>query len=267
MSNASASHPFDQDTAVDKVTDGHYAATVTDRWSALTGHPNGGYLQALALRALGEGTAHPDPVSVATFYQRPGNPGPAEVHTEIAREGRRLATGEARVLQQGREVIRTMAHFGDLRNATGPEHRLAAAPELPEPAECLDPLAELSLDGLSIARQVEYRTAQPFGFMQGAPSGMPQAEFWMRLRGGREPDLLALAFLVDAAAPAVLELGEPPAPTVELTTHLRARPAPGWLACRVQTRHVSRGFHEEDFEIWDVTGTLVAQSRQLAMFP
>ena len=45
------------------------------------------------------------------------------------------------------------------------------------------------------------------------------------------------------------------------------RPAPGWLACRVTTRYVMHGYHEEDFEIWDARGTLVAQSRQLAMLP
>ena len=39
----------------------------------------------------------------------------------------------------------------------------------------------------------------------------------------------------------------------------------GWLACRVATHYVIDGLHEEDFEIWDSTGQLVAQSRQLAM--
>ena len=41
----------------------------------------------------------------------------------------------------------------------------------------------------------------------------------------------------------------------------------GWLACRVATRFVIGGYHEEDFEIWDSTGALVAQSRQLARLP
>jgi hypothetical protein len=31
------------------------------------------------------------------------------------------------------------------------------------------------------------------------------------------------------------------------------------------TRFVSGGYHEEDFEVWDSAGTLVAQSRQPAM--
>jgi Acyl-CoA thioesterase C-terminal domain len=35
----------------------------------------------------------------------------------------------------------------------------------------------------------------------------------------------------------------------------------------VATRQVIGGYHEEDFEIWDATGTLVAQWRQLALLP
>ena len=71
--------------------------------------------------------------------------------------------------------------------------------------------------------------------------------------------------LVDAAAPAVLDLGETTSVTVQLTVHGRARPAPGWLACRVMTHHISGGYHEEDVELWDSTGALVAQCRQLAV--
>jgi hypothetical protein len=65
----------------------------------------------------------------------------------------------------------------------------------------------------------------------------------------------------------ILDLGEVGSATVELTVHVRGRPAPGWLACRVTTRFVIDGSHEEDFEIWDSAGRLVAQSRQLALLP
>jgi hypothetical protein len=60
----------------------------------------------------------------------------------------------------------------------------------------------------------------------------------------------------------VLELGAG-STTIQLTVHLRAHPAR--LAGRATTRFVRNGYHEEDFEIWDSAGTLVAQSRQLAL--
>ncbi|SRR6266498_5266832 len=126
-------------------------------------------------------------------------------------------------------------------------------------------MAGRSLPGVTMTGLVEYRMAQLPGWWQGRPSGDPSLEFWMRFKQGRDADLVALAMLVDAAAPAVLEIGEPASSTIGLTVHLRAHPAPGWLACRARTRHVIGGYHEEDFEIWDATGTLVAQSRQLAL--
>ncbi|WP_344398167.1 hypothetical protein [Actinomadura alba] len=45
----------------------------------------------------------------------------------------------------------------------------------------------------------------------------------------------------------------------------RRRHAPGRLAGRAATRHVIGGHHEEDFEIWDSGGALVAQSRRFAL--
>ena len=62
-----------------------------------------------------------------------------------------------------------------------------------------------------------------------------------------------------------MEIGAAGSVTLELTAHLRARPAAGWLACRMATRYVTNGYHEEDFEIWDSRGHLVAQARQLAL--
>jgi len=159
------------------------------------------------------------------------------------------------------------AAFSDLRPAAGRTVLLAARPDLPPPDHAIDLMGGRVIPELSIAERVEYRVTAWPGWARGEPSGRPSQEFWMRFRDGREPDLLSLASLVDAAAPPVLELGETGSATIELTVHLRAHPAPGWLACRVATRFVIGGYHEEDFEIWDSTGALVAQSRQLALLP
>jgi acyl-CoA thioesterase len=134
---------------------------------------------------------------------------------------------------------------------------------LPPPAECVGvPVGSFGL--ASIAERIEFRSAELPGWYLGHPSGRPASEFWMRFADGREADLLSLPLLVDSTAPSVLELGAGSV-TIQLTVHLRAHPAPGWLACRATTRFVSNGYHEEDFEVWDSAGTLVAQSRQLAL--
>jgi hypothetical protein len=45
-------HAFDADTAVEPIEDGRYEARLTDRWTALGGTPNGGYMLGVCLRAL-----------------------------------------------------------------------------------------------------------------------------------------------------------------------------------------------------------------------
>lgn len=256
---------FDSDTRVVTVAANSFAATVTDRWSAIGGRPNGGYLLAMCVRALRTQLPFPDPLAVSAFFHRPSTPGPAVVRTEPIRSGRRLATGEARLLQDDREIVRAVATFTDLSETAGRTVMFGERPRLPPPEQAIDPLRGVSVPGLTITDRFDYRTPALPGWMQGRPSGDPGMSFWLRFKDGRAPDSLALVALVDAAYPAVMELGEMASSTIELTVHVRARPAPGWLACRVATRYVIAGYHEEDFEIWDADGTLVAQSRQLAL--
>ncbi|HEX6077001.1 MAG TPA: thioesterase family protein [Micromonosporaceae bacterium] len=258
---------FDRDTAVEPAGPGHYTGTVTDRWSALAGGPNGGYLLGICLRALRAEIpdSHPDPLVVSGYFLRPGTVGPAELDTEVIRTGRRIATGEARLSQDSRCAVLAVANFTDLGALRGRTTVLGEPPKLPPPEHCLDLTGGQSLPGLTIVDRYQYRFPERPGWTVGRPSREPRMEFWMRFSDGRDADPLSLAPMVDAAAPAVLELGEFSSSTVELTVHVRARPAPGWLACRVVTRYVIDGYHEEDFEIWDSAGALVAQGRQLAI--
>ncbi len=102
------------------------------------------------------------------------------------------------------------------------------------------------------------------GWRLNQPTGDPTAELWLRLRDGTPPTTDNLPLLVDAMAPVLLELGHG-STTVELTVHLRAQPEPGWLSCRIATRTVASELHEEDLDLWDSSGRLVAQARQLGM--
>jgi acyl-CoA thioesterase len=272
---------FDEDSRV--VADGPegaYTAELTGRWNGTAGAVNGGYMLATCTRALAHGMPFPDPIVVSGFFLRPGAPGPAAVRTSVIRSGRTTAFGESALSQDGKEVVRATAAFARLGGAgqagtvlagtgqdgtgqDGPVFLDGTPPALPPPAECVGvPVGSFGL--ASIAERIEFRSAELPGWFRGQPSGRPASEFWMRFADGREADLLSLPLLVDSTAPSVLELGAG-STTIQLTVHLRAHPAPGWLACRATTRFVSNGYHEEDFEVWDSAGTLVAQSRQLAL--
>jgi len=255
---------FDADTRVmaSSVRD-EFAAELTGRWNGTNGAVNGGYMLAICLRALGLRMQFPDPIVISGFFLRPGTAGPAVIGTTLTRSGRTTAFGEAVLSQDGKDVARAAAAFAALGGAAEPAFVAGAPPDLPAPEECVGvPVGSFGL--ATIAERVEFRSASLPGWFRGEPTGRPASEFWMRFADGREADLYALPLLVDSTAPSVLELGMT-STTVQLTVHLRAHPAPGWLACRAAARFVSGGYHEEDFEVWDSAGRLVAQSRQLAM--
>ena len=73
--------------------------------------------------------------------------------------------------------------------------------------------------------------------------------------------------MADAFPPAVFGLLGPVGwvPTIELTVHLRRRPSPGWLLGEFWSEDLSDGRVLEDGALWDASGHLVAQSRQLAL--
>jgi acyl-CoA thioesterase len=242
-----------------------FGATVSGRWNGLGSGPLGGYALAICVRALQADITYPDVLSLSATFMRPTLEGSAEVRTSVLRRGAQFANSEASLYQAGKETLRVLATFTDLDKAGGRTLMLNDPPHPTPPADAVEQFTPESLPGVELAEHVEYRTSEPVGWFEGTPGGKAQAEFWMRFRHPRSYDAPALAFFVDAAAPMVLELGELGSKTLDLGVHLRARAAGGWLACRGATRHVMNGFHEEDFEIWDSSGTLVAQSRQLAV--
>jgi acyl-CoA thioesterase len=255
---------FREDTAVRPAAPDTYTATMSDRWDSVGGMPNGGYLLAVASRAIGNRLGRPDPVTVSGLFLRRGRHGPAMLRTEVLKSGKRFAFGSALLTQDGQPTVHAHAAFGDLGGERQQLFSAGSAPVLPDPEHCVDILGDSHIPGVSIIDRVEYRMPEMPGWVKGAPDGDPSAELWLRLRDGDTVDVYALPMVVDCMMPVVVDLGLS-STTVELTVHVRARPAPGWLACRVATRYVAGGLHEEDVEMWDSRGMLVAQSRQLAM--
>jgi len=266
---------FTAATAVLPDGEDHWSARVVEGWD-IAGNANGGYLLAIAARALTAATGRPDPVTVTGHYLAPGKPGPVDVSTAVLKVGKRFSTASATVVSKaaasdtsGRPVLAVLGTFGELSDDDVTHLLDGGPPDLPSPEDCIAVVAGSPFPPPFMDR-VELRLhPDDSHFLQGEPSGTPRVRGWFRLRDGEAIDTVALLCAVDALPPTVFNARLPIAwtPTVELTAHVRARPAPGWLACSFSTRFVTGGFLEADGEVWDATGRLVAQSRQLALVP
>jgi acyl-CoA thioesterase len=264
---------FEQDTAVTPAGDGVWEATISDRWAVPRG-PNGGYIAALILRALEAAVDDPDraPRSLTLHYLRPPVPGqPAQIHVTVERAGRTLTSLSARLVQDGRTMVLALAAFaGDFAAALD---YMAAPPDVgPPPAELHTVPAAPGVPEIAL------RVAASPVFGSGAMAGGDKALAggWLRLAEPRVADAAALAFYADAWLPSPFaRLQAPvPAPTIDLTIHFRTRlPHPGMapdapVLARFSSSTSQGGFFEEDGAIWAPDGTLLAQSRQLALlFP
>jgi hypothetical protein len=228
---------------------------------------------------------HPHPVATSANFLRVPQLAAAEVQVSWLKHGKTASTARASLIQDAQVVLDTTVTTGTVPGGPVPSGSSAAdraetgaqaldwtgeRPPFPGIDECLDlgnwP-GSVAADGTAgFPAQVEVLLDPACtGWRGGQPSGVPEMRGYVRLREPRDPDALLLALAVDALPPVVFGLGATGwAPTVELTWHMRAVPAPGPLQVAARCRHVGGGWFDEEAEVWDAAGRLVAQSRQLA---
>ncbi|MEM8492168.1 MAG: thioesterase family protein [Pseudomonadota bacterium] len=260
---------FASDTGVD--TSQHpYAAEVAPGWDVV-GNANGGYLLAIGARAMAAAAGKPHPLSVTAHFLSPGWPGPISIDPQLIKAGRRLSTVRATLMSPEKPLIELLGSFGDLAELDGPARVDSAPPDMPPPDDC--PRARANPEvGFppNVMDRVDMRL-HPLDakFLEGNPTGEPLVRGWVRLLDDEPLDVFSLLFATDCFPPTIFNAKLPVAwtPTIELTAHVRAVPSQGWLRCRFSTRFIRDGLMEEDGEVWDERGELVAQSRQLALVP
>jgi acyl-CoA thioesterase len=257
---------FDQETRVTPVSEDLYRGLVAPHWS-IGSNPNGGYLLSIALDALQQRLPEqPDALSVTVHYFKPGlNSQPCEVRTQVLKRGRQVSSARASLFQEGELRFEVIAALGMLGDGADTPITLPA-PQIPSPDECI-PRSGFSqgLQTLPLLERLEIRLhpdeAEP------SQAGKAQVSGWIRFRDGREPDTRAAILFSDTFPPSVFGLlgAVGWVPTVELTVHVRRRPAPGWMLGQFRTLDLSDGRMIEDGWVWDSQGQLVVQSRQLAL--
>ncbi|GAA1103624.1 thioesterase family protein [Nocardiopsis composta] len=248
---------------------GRYAADLDPGYLIGTAM-NGGYLMAVMQRAALAEAAHPHPVSSSYNFLRPAVAGPAEIEAVPLKSGRTVDTVRATLLQDGKPLVTGHIAAAGLESDAEPAYE-AAPPELPPLDRCrpYDPRRGRVGDGF-LGRVDQFYTERTWRRLRGQdPEPVPELIGYLRPSeqdGGAPADPAAfLPIAVDALPPVVTVFDSWRwAPTVELTWHMRALPAPGPLAFRATCQAVGGGWFDENVELWDVKGRLVAQSRQMA---
>jgi acyl-CoA thioesterase len=256
---------FDRDTAVTPVSPGVYAARFDAGWWAIVG-PNGGYVAALhlraALHALADATRKPRSLHVR--YLSPGVEGPVELRVQTLRAGRSVTILASSLVQNGKELSTASSVFGAAASAV--EYCDAALPALPAADGCAAAPRFIPINH-------RFDTRPVFG---GPLREGERAEVggYIRLEEPRSPDALLLAALWDAWMPTPLlrkidaRFGGA-APTIEASVVFHvpepSAPADAFYFMRLQSLAARDGYFEESSQIFGPDGTLLAQSRQLAL--
>jgi acyl-CoA thioesterase len=261
---------IDEATAVSAAGDGMWKAEVQPDFD-IFGVTNGGYLMAIGARAMSESAGGRVPVSVTAHFLRPVTAGPIEVAVGEIKTGRNFSTMGATIGAASDSLTMLGSFIEPAQMAAEDLYVAGAPPDLPPPEDCPQaiPAKDGPLPPPLLAHFEERIHPDDVGPIQGRPSGVARVRGWFRLHDGEPIDVFTLLLVADAFPPAVFNADLPLAwtPTIEMTTQVRAVPADGWLRCQFTTRFVSGGLLEEDGEIWDGTGRLVALSRQLALVP
>lgn len=255
---------FAADTAVSRVRDGVYRGSIVPAWFGPPG-PNGGFIAALILRAIRAEVGDPGrlPRSLTLHYLYPPAEGEAEIEVAVERTGGSTTTCSARLIEGGRTVTLALCVL-----STDFEPAWCLVPQAPEapPADVVEALGS-GPGAPPIFEQLETRPvwgAMPFTGESDAVTGG-----WLRAPADDEMTPELVSFYTDAWWPAPFGAMTTfaPAPTLELTIHYRAKPDPGDTLALVRFRTDASidGLFDEQGEVWDSSGRLLAQSRQLAL--
>src|SRR5690242_14757633 len=128
---------FADDTAVTRISEQRYTATIPSSWN-LRPLPQGGLVTALALRAMTDVLDHPDQRlrTLHTAFVAQVADGPVEIDVELLRAGRSMSHLRAEVRNAGaaRGHV-TTAVFGSAREGFSFTD-LAPPAEIPVPSDC-----------------------------------------------------------------------------------------------------------------------------------
>lgn len=256
---------FDAETAVIARGGGRYDACLSTAWD-IGDNANGGYAMLPVLRALREESGQPDPLSITTHFLRPiQGGGDAKIDTSLVRRGRSVSVATGALTLAGTQRLTVSSVFGLIVDDEPGMAIDVPAPTIAPPEECVERSELRQGVALPIASRLDVRVP-PEAAVTGE-SNPAVIEGWVRLADGTPPTVLSLPLFADAFPPSLFaKLGSVGwVPTIELTVHVRRRPADGWIQACFECDDLVGGRMIESGTLWDRTGRVVARSRQLGL--
>lgn len=251
--------------------DGRWQGTIPDGWH-IRGITNGGFIMAMATRAMEAECDGRELISATGNFVNPATSGPVEIMVEPVKSGRSLSTMTATVSREGKSLVCiTGVYAHPERHRPDDDLVLGEPPELPSPDDCIRATpAEDREFPPPLTGNIELRVhPDDAGALEELPGDRPLIRGWFRLLDDEPIDGHSVVLATDCFPPAIFNSPYPTGwtPTIELAIQVREPHPSGWLACRFETRFVTGGMLEEDGQLWDEKGRLVALSRQLALVP
>ncbi|MFE3291058.1 thioesterase family protein [Rhodococcus sp. NPDC059234] len=276
-----STRPFGELTTLADLGGGTFAATIDSVWT-IGPKVHGGCMMAVcaaaardAIRAAGDEAGVMQPVSVSANYLSAPDPGEVRLVTTVRKQGRQVSLVDVDLVQGDRIAVSAAVTLG-VPDVGAPRHEepsalagLSAEP----PAGAIHitpdhPMGQI----VHVAKGCDLRVDPHAARYLAGEQGDPVNRMWVRpfAEDEADPDTAALFALMlgDISAPVTMNLGMFGwAPTVQLTTYLRHRPAPGWMRVQASATVLGDTWFEEDHVVLDASGQTVVQSRQLAMIP
>ena len=236
--------------------------------------PHGGYLMALMHKALTNVLPHSTAISSSVQYLDRIDAAPFELEVEIFKISRGSSSGIVKLMQDDKICTTFTGTCSDFEFMKGYDDLQKPLPPLFNDKDKQD-YVKMNYDKISkgftpaFIQQLECLVHPDHAWWNrelnfNNKDKEARCSAFLEMLGG-VPDQFCLSFYSDILPPVVSNKYGPLGwiPTITLTTHIRQLPTTAEVYADFKATDINKGYFEQDCNIWDLNGILVASSRQL----
>ena len=236
--------------------------------------PHGGYLMAIMHKALTNVLPHSTAISSSVQYLDRIDAKPFELEVETFKASRGSSSGIVKLKQDDRICTTFTGTCSDFEFMKGYDDLQKPLPKIFKDKDKKD-YVKMNYDKISkgftpaFIQQLECLIHPDHAWWNrdeviDNTDNEARCSAFLEMKGGT-PDQFCLSFYSDILPPVVSNKYGPLGwiPTITLTTHIRQLPSTSEVYADFKASEINKGYFEQDCNIWDLDGNLVASSRQL----